>query len=156
MSMGGQIPNNIALPLHHAGVKVMGTSPLMIDRAEDREKFSRIIDDLGLQQAEWKELSSPMDAVRFADKVGYPVLVRPSFVLSGAGMYVSWSADQLAQFLQASVGDNHAKIVISKFITGGREIEMDGVAKNGVVKGCAIHEHIEVLKKKIDFANTLT
>ena len=143
ISMGGQIPNNLALPLYNQGVKIMGTSPVMIDSAEDREKFSRIIDDLGLQQAEWKELSSPADAIKFADKVGYPVLVRPSFVLSGAGMYVSWNADQLARFLQTSIADSHAKIVISKFITGGREIEMDGVAQNGVIKGCAIHEHIE-------------
>jgi len=144
VSMGGQIPNNLALPLHHAGVKIMGTSPIMIDRAEDREKFSRIIDELGLQQAQWKELSSTTDAVKFADNVGYPVLVRPSFVLSGAGMYVSWNADQLATFLRQSIADSsHAKIVISKFITGGREIEMDGIAKDGVVKGCAIHEHIE-------------
>ena len=143
VSMGGQIPNNIALSLHHAGVKVMGTSPLMIDNAEDREKFSSMLDKLGIQQADWAELQSPKDAVRFAEKVGYPVLVRPSFVLSGAGMYVSWNADQLAKYLVESGSDEHTKIVISKFITGGREIEMDGVAKEGIVKGCAIHEHIE-------------
>ena len=126
VSMGGQIPNNIALPLHNAGVKVMGTSPLMIDNAEDREKFSSMLDKLGIQQAKWAELSSPMvsrchaglrdmrsiewfivllidpplaqDAVRFAEGVGYPVLVRPSYVLSGAGMFVSWNADQLAKW----------------------------------------------------------
>merc|ERR1711871_775950 len=121
----------------------MGTSPLMIDNAEDREKFSSMLDKLGIQQAKWAELSSPMDAVRFAEGVGYPVLVRPSYVLSGAGMFVSWNADQLAKYLTECVGDEHTKIVISKFIEGGREIEMDGVAKDGVIKGCAIHEHIE-------------
>lgn len=143
VSMGGQIPNNIALSLHHAGIKVMGTSPIMIDKAEDREKFSSMLDKLGIQQADWAELQSPKDAIRFAEKVGFPVLVRPSFVLSGAGMYVSWNADQLANYLVESGSDEHTKIVISKFIQGGREIEMDGVAKDGIVKGCAIHEHIE-------------
>ena len=85
VSMGGQIPNNLALPLYRSGVKIMGTCPTMIDKAEDREKFSSIIDALGLQQAEWKELADMTGALRFADKVGYPVLVRPSYVLSGAG-----------------------------------------------------------------------
>ena len=80
VSMGGQIPNNIALSLHHAGVKVMGTSPIMIDNAEDREKFSSMLDKLGIQQADWAQLQSPKDAIRFAEKVGFPVLVRPSFV----------------------------------------------------------------------------
>ena len=144
VSMGGQIPNNLALPLHKAGVKIMGTCPTMIDKAEDREKFSRIIDDLGLQQAEWKELADMSSALRFADKVGYPVLVRPSYVLSGAAMNVAYNADRLAEYLREATGvsPDHP-VVISKFITGGREIEMDGIAKNGEVKGCAIHEHVE-------------
>lgn len=144
VSMGGQIPNNLALPLHKAGVKVMGTCPTMIDKAEDREKFSRIIDDLGLQQPEWKELKGMAQALKFADKVGYPVLVRPSYVLSGAAMNVAYNADRLAEYLQEAIGvsPDHP-VVISKFITGGREIEMDGIALNGEVRGCAIHEHIE-------------
>jgi carbamoyl-phosphate synthase (ammonia) len=144
VSVGGQIPNNLALPLYKSGVRILGTSPLMIDRAEDREKFSKIIDDLGLQQAEWRELSDMRTALRFADKVGYPVLVRPSYVLSGAAMNVAFSSEQLAGYLAeaADVSPDHP-VVISKFITGGREIEMDGVALNGVVQGCAIHEHVE-------------
>lgn len=116
----------------------------MIDKAEDREKFSRIIDKLGLQQAEWRELSDITSALLFADKVGYPVLVRPSYVLSGAAMNVAHSADQLAEYLNvaAGVSPDHP-VVISKFIAAGREIEMDGIAQNGKVIGCAIHEHIE-------------
>lgn len=144
VSMGGQIPNNLALPLHRAGVKVLGTSPLMIDRAEDREKFSSIIDALGLQQAEWKELADMTGALRFADKVGYPVLIRPSYVLSGAAMNVAYNADSLAGYLREAtdVSPDHP-VVISKFILNGREIEMDGIALAGEVVGCAIHEHIE-------------
>lgn len=144
ISMGGQIPNNLALPLHGAGITVMGTSPLMIDNAEDRNKFSSIIDQLGLQQAEWRELADTPSALRFADKVGYPVLVRPSYVLSGAAMNVAYNADRLAVYLREATGlsPDHP-VVISKFILGGREIEMDGVAKDGIVKGCAIHEHVE-------------
>jgi carbamoyl-phosphate synthase (ammonia) len=144
VSMGGQIPNNLALPLHRAGVSVMGTCPTMIDRAEDRQKFSKIIDDLGLQQAEWKELSDMTGALRFAEKAGYPVLVRPSYVLSGAAMNVAWNADALSSYLTEATGvsPDHP-VVISKFISGGREIEMDGIAKDGIVKGCAIHEHVE-------------
>ena len=144
ISMGGQIPNNLALPLYHAGVKVLGTSPLQIDNAEDRNKFSRIVDDLGIQQADWKELIDTISALKFADKVGYPVLVRPSYVLSGAAMNVAYSADQLAEYLReaTSLSPDHP-VVISKFILGGREIENDGIALNGEVKGSAIHEHVE-------------
>ena len=145
ISMGGQIPNNLALPLYHAGVTVMGTSPLMIDKAEDREKFSTIIDNLGLQQAEWKELKDMTSALRFAEKVGYPVLVRPSYVLSGAAMNVAYTPERLAEYLHeaAGVSQGDHPVVVSKFIQGGREIEMDGIAKDGVVMGCAIHEHVE-------------
>lgn len=144
VSMGGQIPNNIALPLHRDGVKVLGTCPMMIDSAEDREKFSRIIDDLGLQQALWKELADIPSALVFADKVGYPVLVRPSYVLSGAAMNVAYNAENLTEYLmEATALSPDHPVVISKFIIGGREIEMDGIAKDGEIKGCAIHEHIE-------------
>jgi carbamoyl-phosphate synthase (ammonia) len=144
VSVGGQIPNNMALPLHHAGVKIMGTCPTMIDKAEDRNKFSTIIDELGLQQAEWKELGDMTSALRFADKVGYPVLVRPSYVLSGAAMKVAYNGDNLSKYLLHATGvsPDHP-VVLSKFIIDGREIEMDGIAKDGVVKGCAIHEHVE-------------
>lgn len=142
--MGGQIPNNLALPLYKAGITVMGTCPTMIDKAEDRQKFSKIIDDLGLQQAEWKELADMTSALRFADKVGYPVLVRPSYVLSGAAMNVAYNAEALSGYLFEATGvsPDHP-VVISKFISGGREIEMDGIARNGTVVGCAIHEHVE-------------
>lgn len=144
VSVGGQIPNNLALPLHRAGVNVLGTSPLSIDQAEDREKFSRIIDQLGLQQPEWKELRDVASALRFADKVGFPVLVRPSYVLSGAAMNVAYSAEQLAEYLEeaTTLSPDHP-VVISKFILGGREVEHDGIAQDGLVKGSAIHEHIE-------------
>lgn len=144
VSVGGQIPNNLALPLHHAKVNVLGTSPLMIDRAEDREKFSRVIDTLGLQQPEWRELNDIASALQFADKVGFPVLVRPSYVLSGAAMNVAYSADMLAEYLEeaTALSPDHP-VVISKFILGAREIEMDGIAKDGIVRGCAIHEHVE-------------
>lgn len=144
VSMGGQIPNNLAIPLYKAGVKVLGTCPTMIDKAEDREKFSSIIDELGLQQAEWKELKDIASALHFADKVGYPVLVRPSYVLSGAAMNVAYSADRLTEYLQEATGlSPDYPVVVSKFITGGREIEMDGIARDGEVIGCAIHEHVE-------------
>lgn len=144
VSMGGQIPNNLALPLYRAGIKIMGTCPTMIDKAEDRQKFSQIIDELGLQQADWKELADTSSALRFAERVGYPVLVRPSYVLSGAAMNVAYNADRLAEYLADATGvsPDHP-VVISKFINNGREIEMDGIALNGVVKGCAIHEHVE-------------
>eukprot|EP01035_Chromulina_nebulosa_P017478 gene17478-23030_t len=144
VSMGGQIPNNVALPLHKAGVTVLGTSPEMIDKAEDREKFSTIIDRLGLQQAEWKQLDDIASALKFAEKVGYPVLVRPSYVLSGAAMNVAYSPDRLAEYLNeaTSLSPDHP-VVISKFIANGREVEMDGIAKDGKVIGCAIHEHVE-------------
>ncbi len=144
VSMGGQIPNNLALPLHHSGIKVLGTNPEQIDRAEDREKFSTIIDKLGIQQADWKELTSPTAALQFAERVGFPVLVRPSYVLSGAAMNVAYSAEQLVNYLQEATDMNSDfPVVISKFIEGGREIENDGIAKDGVVIGSAIHEHIE-------------
>lgn len=145
VSMGGQIPNNLALPLsHQSHVKIIGTDPKQIDRAENREIFSSIIDQLGLQQAEWKELKDLSSALSFADKVGYPVLVRPSYVLSGAAMKVAYDSATLTEYLKdaTSVSPDHP-VVISKFIQGGKEIEMDGVAKNGNVEGVAIHEHVE-------------
>lgn len=144
ISVGGQIPNGLALPLAKAGVKIMGTTAAKIDNAEDRKKFSAMLDGIGVQQPEWRELTSAESAMDFAKKVGYPVLVRPSYVLSGAAMNVAWSDEQLRACLTeaANVSQEHP-VVISDFIQGAVEIEMDGVAKNGEVIAAAIHEHIE-------------
>jgi carbamoyl-phosphate synthase (ammonia) len=144
VSTGGQISNTLALPLHAAGINVLGTCPTQIDRAEDREKFSSIIDALGIQQAGWAGVSDNVSALQFAERVGFPVLVRPSYVLSGAAMNVAYTPEQLLASLQAATGlSSDFPVVISKFIKDGREIEMDGIAKNGVVVGCAMYEHIE-------------
>jgi carbamoyl-phosphate synthase large subunit len=142
--MGGQIPNNLALLLHNAGVSVLGTSPLDIDHAEDRHKFSELLDKLGVDQPEWKELTSLQEAEKFADKVGYPVLVRPSYVLSGAAMSIALSKYELRKYLKkaSEIGKEHP-VVISKFITGAKEIEIDAVAKQGDLYCYAISEHVE-------------
>lgn len=144
VSVGGQIPNGLALPLDKAGVKLLGTSAAMIDNAEDRNKFSAMIDEIGVQQPAWSELTSAQSALDFASKVGYPVLVRPSYVLSGAAMNVAYNDNQLRQCLEeaASVSAEHP-VVISDFIDGAVEIEFDGVGKNGEIIAAAIHEHIE-------------
>jgi len=144
VSMGGQIPNNLALPLHDAGVFILGTSPLDIDHAEDRHKFSQLLDKLEVDQPEWKELTSLQEAQEFADKVGYPVLVRPSYVLSGAAMSIALSKDELRKYLKkaSEIGKEHP-VVISKFITGAKEIEIDAVAKKGELYCYAISEHVE-------------
>jgi len=144
VSMGGQIPNNLALPLYKAGVKVLGTSPIDIDRAEDRHKFSKLLDKLGIDQPEWKELTSLEDADIFATRVGYPVLVRPSYVLSGAAMSIALSRKELRKYLgKASEICKEHPVVISKFITGAKEIEIDAVAKKGKLCCYAITEHVE-------------
>lgn len=144
VSVGGQIPNNIALPLFQAGVKIAGTSPEDIDRAEDRDKFSRMCDEEGIDQPRWSRLKSTEEAFDFADEVGYPVLVRPSYVLSGAAMNVAWTPGQLAQHLKEAgeVSDKHP-VVITQFIERGREIDLDAVAENGEIVCHAISEHIE-------------
>jgi carbamoyl-phosphate synthase (ammonia) len=144
VSVGGQIPNGLAIPLDKAGVKILGTSAAMIDSAEDRNKFSALIDEIGVQQPRWVELTSTEAAIKFADDVGYPVLVRPSYVLSGAAMNVAWSDEQLKAFLNeaADVSKDHP-VVLSDFIEGAAEIEFDGVGKNGEIIAAAIHEHIE-------------
>eukprot|EP00934_Nitzschia_sp_Nitz4_P008454 Nitzschia sp. Nitz4//scaffold7_size249615//193132//197941//NITZ4_001201-RA/size249615-augustus-gene-0.14-mRNA-1//1//CDS//3329558514//8444//frame0 len=144
VSVGGQIPNGLAIPLANAGVNIMGTSAAMIDNAEDRNKFSAMIDEIGVQQPRWLELTSSDSALNFANEVGYPVLVRPSYVLSGAAMNVAWNDDQLKAFLNeaATVSKEHP-VVISDFIEGAVEIEFDGVGKNGEIIAAAIHEHIE-------------
>lgn len=143
-AMGGQVPNNIALPLHHAGVKVLGTSPEMIDNAENRFKFSRTLDRIGVDQPAWKVLTSFDDAKSFCDKVTYPVLVRPSYVLSGAAMNTVYSEADLASFLDQAVEVSPAHpVVITKYIENAKEIEMDAVAKDGKVIGHFISEHVE-------------
>ena len=144
VSMGGQIPNNLAIPLHKAGISILGTSPLDIDRAEDRHKFSKLLDSLEVDQPEWKELTSINEAEGFADKVGYPVLIRPSYVLSGAAMSIALSKNELQKYLKkASEVSKERPVVISKFITGAKEIEIDAVAKHGDLYCYAISEHVE-------------
>nr|KMM66584.1 protein pyrABCN [Coccidioides posadasii RMSCC 3488] len=144
ISMGGQTPNNIALPLHRLNVNILGTSPEMIDAAENRYKFSRLLDRIGVDQPAWKELTSIEEATAFCDKVKYPVLVRPSYVLSGAAMNTVYSQDDLANYLNqaAEVSRDHP-VVITKYIENAKEIEMDAVAKNGVMVGHFISEHVE-------------
>ena len=144
VSMGGQIPNILALSLYNADVSVLGTSPVNIDRAEDRHKFSQLLDKLELDQPEWKELTSLQEAEEFASKVGYPVLIRPSYVLSGAAMSIALSKCELRKYLKkASEVGKECPVVISKFITGAKEIEIDAVAKEGELYCYAISEHVE-------------
>jgi carbamoyl-phosphate synthase large subunit len=144
IAMGGQTPNNLALKLHEAGMKILGTSPEMIDRAEDRHKFSSLLDQLGIDQPVWQELSSIEEAKAFAQNVEYPVLVRPSYVLSGSAMSVAVNDQELAKFLsKATAISAEHPVVISKFIENAKEIEFDGVAKAGEVLVYAISEHVE-------------
>ncbi|KAM5348398.1 hypothetical protein ACJ41O_008222 [Fusarium nematophilum] len=143
-AMGGQTPNNIALPLHRAGVKVLGTSPEMIDNAENRYKFSRMLDRIEVDQPTWKELTSFEEAQAFCNKVTYPVLVRPSYVLSGAAMNTVYSEKDLENYLaQAAEVSREHPVVITKYIENAKEIEMDAVAKDGTVIGHFISEHVE-------------
>lgn len=144
LSMGGQTPNNIALPLYRQNVRVLGTSPEMIDTAEDRYKFSRMLDGIGVDQPAWKELTSLEEATSFCNKVTYPVLVRPSYVLSGAAMNTVNSETNLANYLKqaADVSRDHP-VVITKYIENAKEIEMDAVALNGIMIGHFISEHVE-------------
>jgi len=144
VSMGGQVPNNIALKLDKAGVKIFGTDAYNIDRAEDRQKFSALCDKLGIDQPKWKELAHVGDILKFANNVGFPVLVRPSYVLSGAAMSVAHNEDALNIFLNKATRISHdAPVVVSKFETGAKEIEIDAVALNGTILIYAIAEHIE-------------
>ncbi|MBN2357097.1 carbamoyl-phosphate synthase (glutamine-hydrolyzing) large subunit [candidate division KSB1 bacterium] len=144
ISMGGQIPNNLALRLHRAGVRVLGTSALSIDNAEDRHKFSRLLDELEIDQPAWAELTSIKKAKQFAAKVGFPVLVRPSYVLSGAAMSVASNDLELEKFLNraALISTDHP-VVISKFIENAKEIEIDAVGHEGDLLVYAISEHVE-------------
>ncbi|KAL9602503.1 MAG: hypothetical protein Q9219_001798 [cf. Caloplaca sp. 3 TL-2023] len=144
ISMGGQTPNNIALPLQRLNVKVLGTSPEMIDTAENRYKFSRMLDRIVVDQPAWKELTSIDEATEFCEKVSYPVLVRPSYVLSGAAMNTVYSKHDLASYLDqaAEVSRDHP-VVITKYIENAKEIEMDAVAHDGKMLGHFISEHVE-------------
>ena len=144
VSVGGQIPNNLALRLHEHSVRILGTSAESIDKAEDRNKFSSIVDALGIDQPKWKELTSLADIRSFVDEVGYPVLVRPSYVLSGAAMNVCYSDDDLERFLAmaAEVSQSHP-VVVSEFMQRCKEIEFDAVADGGNILAYAISEHIE-------------
>ncbi|XP_026768709.3 carbamoyl-phosphate synthase [ammonia], mitochondrial [Pangasianodon hypophthalmus] len=144
VSVGGQIPNNLAVPLHLNGVKILGTNPLQIHRAEERSIFSSILDELGVAQAPWRALSSLEDAFAFANEVGYPCLLRPSYVLSGSAMNVAYGEEEMKRFLEeaAQVSQEHP-VVITKFIRGAREVEVDAVAKSGKVLAHAITEHVE-------------
>ncbi|CAG8954741.1 hypothetical protein HYFRA_00004666 [Hymenoscyphus fraxineus] len=144
VSMGGQAPNNLALPLHRLNVKVYGTSPEMIDNAENRYKFSRMLDRIGVDQPTWKELTSFEEAKEFCNTVSYPVLVRPSYVLSGAAMNTVYSeADLEAYLAQAAEVSREHPVVITKYIENAKEIEMDAVAKDGKMVGHFISEHVE-------------
>lgn len=144
LSMGGQTSNNLAMPLFQAGVLILGTSPLDIDRAEDRHKFSRLLDELGIEQPLWKELTTREEARTFAQKAGFPILIRPSYVLSGAAMNVAWDEESLDRYLTlASDVSTEHPVVISKFIENAKEIEIDAVAQHGRLLYHAISEHIE-------------
>ncbi|MCA9371134.1 MAG: ATP-grasp domain-containing protein, partial [Candidatus Peregrinibacteria bacterium] len=144
VSMGGQIPNSLAPRLAKANVPILGTSPENIDRAEDRHKFSSLLDELEIDQPEWKEFSDLSEATHFAESVGYPVIVRPSYVLSGASMAVVHSDEDLSAYVgQSAFINKEAPIVVSKFEMGAKEIEFDGVAQNGELLIYAISEHVE-------------
>ena len=144
LSTGGQIPNNLATRLDEDGVNILGTTAKSIDNAEDRHKFSSMLDDLGIDQPRWRELTSMSDIHEFVEEVGYPVLVRPSYVLSGAAMNVCSNDEQLERFLKlaANVSKQHP-VVVTEFIEHAKEIEMDAVAQNGEIKVYAISEHVE-------------
>ena len=144
VSMGGQIPNNLALPLMRAGIHILGTTAHDIDRAEDRNKFSRVVDKLGIDQPRWSELTTLEAVDKFVDEVGFPVLVRPSYVLSGAAMNVCYSKEEMRIFLDMAVevSEEHP-VVISAFMQRCKELECDAVADGGKVIACAISEHIE-------------
>ena len=144
VSVGGQIPNNLAMKLHRQSVPILGTSPVNIDRAENRGKFSAMLDKLGIDQPKWSALTSMEDVQKFIDEVGYPVLVRPSYVLSGAAMNVCHDDDELRRFLEAaSEVSKEYPVVISQFMTETNEIEFDGVAQNDEIVEYGISEHVE-------------
>jgi len=144
VSVGGQIPNNLAMKLHRQQVPILGTSPLSIDRAENRHKFSAMLDELGIDQPRWKELTSFDEIDSFVEEVGFPVLIRPSYVLSGAAMNVCYSREQMHTFLQLAANvSREYPVVVSSFLQNAKEIEFDAVARDGQVVEYAISEHVE-------------
>lgn len=143
LSMGGQIANNIAMSLYEKNVKIIGTNPENIDRAENRFKFSQMLDEIGIDQPQWRELTDQNSTRTFCNQVGFPCLIRPSYVLSGAMMSVIYSQEEMDQYLEKVIISNDYPVVISKFITGAKEIEVDAVAHNGILKLWAISEHVE-------------
>ena len=144
VSVGGQIPNNLAMKLHRQQVPILGTSPLSIDRAENRHKFSAMLDSLGIDQPRWAEVTSMEEIDAFIAEVGFPILIRPSYVLSGAAMNVCHSKEQMIEFLGlAAKVSKDFPVVVSEFMQGTKEIEFDAVAKNGEVVEYAISEHVE-------------
>ena len=144
VSVGGQIPNNLAIKLHRQNVHILGTSALDIDRAENRHKFSAMLDQLGIDQPRWKELTSFDEIDAFVEEVGFPVLIRPSYVLSGAAMNVCYDHEQMHEFLQMAANvSKEFPVVVSSFMLNAKEIEFDAVAKNGEVVEYAISEHVE-------------
>jgi carbamoyl-phosphate synthase large subunit len=144
VSVGGQIGNNLSMPLHRAGVHILGTSPEMIDTAEDRNKFSKMLDEIGVDQPAWQALTTPQAASEFANTVGYPVLVRASYVLSGGAFRVVRDSADLQRFLSDAVdiSPDHP-VVITKYLEGAQEVEIDAVANKGEIVAYAIAEHIE-------------
>lgn len=144
ISMGGQIPNNLALKFHKMGVKILGTNPIDIDIAEDRHKFSRLLDKLEIDQPEWEELTSLEEAEKFAYRVGYPVMIRSSYILSGAAMSIALNKRELKKYLKKAldISPEHP-VVVSKFIVKAKEIELDAIANKGEIYCYAISEHIE-------------
>jgi carbamoyl-phosphate synthase large subunit len=144
VSVGGQIPNNLAMKLHRQQVPILGTSPLSIDRAENRHKFSAMLDELDIDQPRWKELTSFDEIDSFVEEVGFPVLIRPSYVLSGAAMNVCYDREQMHTFLQLAANvSKEFPVVVSSFLQNAKEIEFDAVARNGEVVEYAISEHVE-------------
>lgn len=144
VSVGGQIPNNLAMKLHRQNVPILGTSPVSIDRAENRHKFSAMLDQLGIDQPRWGELTTQDEIDQFIEKVGFPVLIRPSYVLSGAAMNVCYDKEQMVTFLSAAAKvSKEFPVVVSEFLQNAKEIEFDAVAKNGEVIEYAISEHVE-------------
>ncbi|MDR2127424.1 MAG: carbamoyl-phosphate synthase (glutamine-hydrolyzing) large subunit [Prevotellaceae bacterium] len=144
VSVGGQIPNNLAMRLHSQNVAILGTSPVSIDRAENRHKFSSMLDTLKIDQPGWQELSNMDDIYRFVDNVGFPVIIRPSYVLSGAAMNVCSNKEEMEYFLKLAANvSKEFPVVVSEFVQSAKEIEFDGVAKNGEIMIYAISEHVE-------------
>ncbi len=144
ISVGGQTPNNRAMPLKKYGCNILGTDPYDIDRAEDRNKFSALLDTLGIKQPSWNKFNNIDEALKFAEKVGFPVLIRPSYVLSGSNMKICHNPAELMQYLeQVSTISQEYPITVSKFIRDAKEIEIDGVSEKGIVKAIVISEHIE-------------